>query len=133
MGLVFVLLLGEIDLSAGFTAGDVRRRSSASPLTRAGWPLVGRAAGLPRSPVPSSASLIGLLVARLGIPSFVVTLAMFLALQGVLLHHHRRGRHDRDPRRHACSAIMNNNLPGRLGWILFLGIVVYGAVTFRHA
>ena len=29
--------------------------------------------------------IIGVLVARLGIPSFVVTLAMFLALQGVML------------------------------------------------
>ena len=28
---------------------------------------------------------IGLVVARLGIPSFVVTLAMFLALQGLML------------------------------------------------
>ena len=30
-------------------------------------------------------TIIGLLVARLGIPSFVVTLAFFLGLQGVML------------------------------------------------
>ena len=83
MGLVFVLLLGEIDLSAGYNAG-----TSAAVLgiflTNHGWAwpiaailclLTGAIIGL----------VIGLLVALLKIPSFVVTLAFFLGLQGVLL------------------------------------------------
>ena len=39
MGLVFVLLLGEIDLSAGFTGGTAAAVTSASLLTNHGWPL----------------------------------------------------------------------------------------------
>ena len=83
MGLVFVLLLGEIDLSAGFTSG-VCAAVLAVLLTNNGWPwyaavvaalLAGAVIGL----------VLGSLVARLGIPSFVVTLAAFLAFQGVLL------------------------------------------------
>jgi D-xylose transport system permease protein len=83
MGLIFVLLLGEIDLAAGYTAG-----TSAAVLgivlTNHHWPwplavvaclVTGAIIGV----------LIGMLVALLKIPSFVVTLAFFLGLQGVLL------------------------------------------------
>ncbi len=83
MGLVFVLLLGEIDLSAGFAAGT-SAAVLAVTLTKMGlvWP-VALGAGLLTGTVIGL--LIGLLVARLGIPSFVVTLAAFLGLQGVML------------------------------------------------
>src|SRR6185436_16139785 len=83
MGLVFVLLLGEIDLSAGWTAG-VAAAVMGVALTNHGWPwywsviaclLTGTLIG----------TVLGLLVAYVGIPSFVVTLAAFLGLQGVLL------------------------------------------------
>ncbi|MEU8237889.1 ABC transporter permease [Actinoplanes missouriensis] len=83
MGLVFVLLLGEIDLSAGFASG-VCGAVMAILLTNEGLPwyvaipaamLTGIVIGL----------VLGLLVAKLGIPSFVVTLAAFLGFQGVLL------------------------------------------------
>ena len=83
MGLVFVLLLGEIDLSAGFTAGTGAAILGVT-LTEHGWAwplavlvalLAGVAIGL----------TIALLVARLGIPSFVVSLAFFLGLQGAML------------------------------------------------
>ena len=83
MGLVFVLLLGEIDLSAGYNAG-VSAAVLGIVLTNHNWPwpfavLAGLATG-------SIIGLtIGLLVALLKIPSFVVTLAFFLGLQGVLL------------------------------------------------
>jgi D-xylose transport system permease protein len=83
MGLVFVLLLGEIDLSAGYTggvcAGVVGKLMNDHGfnwiLALLGGLVCGALIGL----------CIGLLVARLGIPSFVVTLAGFLAFQGVLL------------------------------------------------
>ena len=79
MGLVFVLLLGEIDLSAGFAAGTCAAVLAVS-LTKWGWawPLALIAALLTGLVI---GLLIGLLVARLGIPSFVVTLAAFLGLQ----------------------------------------------------
>ena len=131
MGLVFVLLLGEIDLSAGTTggmcagfaaravfSGDLHaalpsflywsllismlamialavwlKAYSAAVAVAIGivlivtnlvqhvaWAMVaavalGTAVGI----------LIGFLVAKVGIPSFIVTLALFLAMQGVLL------------------------------------------------
>ena len=98
MGLVFVLLLGEIDLSAGFTAGTAAAVMGvvADPARLA---LVGRRSSPACSPAPSSAPCIGLLVARLGIPSFVVTLAVFLGLQGVLLVIIGEGGTIADPRR----------------------------------
>jgi len=131
MGLVFVLLLGEIDLSAGYTAG-VAAAFMASSVTRHGlsWWLsviicvgVGAIIGL----------TIGLLVARLGIPSFVVTLAAFLALQGVLLKIIGEGGTIavRDSK---LLAINNNDLPIWLGWALYVVVVAaYALLGFRRA
>ena len=81
MGLVFVLLLGEIDLSAGVTGG-VSAAFTALAVVDHGQPwwiaiLIGMLVGA------VIGCAIGLLVAYLGIPSFVVTLANFLAQQGV--------------------------------------------------
>jgi D-xylose transport system permease protein len=83
MGLVFVLLLGEIDLSAGYTAG-VSGAVLVILITNEGQPwyialLASIAVGV------LLGFFLGTLVARLGIPSFVVTLAAFLAFQGILL------------------------------------------------
>jgi D-xylose transport system permease protein len=76
---------------------------------------------------------IGLLVARLGIPSFVVTLAAFLALQGVLLKIIGEGGTIaiRDSK---LLAINNNTMPVWLGWTLYVVIVAaYAAVSLRRA
>ena len=83
MGLVFVLLLGEIDLSAGYAAGVC-----AFVMVRlmvgfnAPWPVSIGAALLTGVII---GFLIGWLRAKVRIPSFVVTLAFFLAFQGVAL------------------------------------------------
>lgn len=83
MGLVFVLLLGEIDLSAGFASG-VCGAVMAILLTTHGLPW---AVAIPAAMATGIVIgiVLGLLVAKLGIPSFVVTLAAFLGFQGVLL------------------------------------------------
>src|SRR5215218_1233011 len=122
MGLVFVLLLGEIDLSAGFTAGTGAAILGVT-LTEHNWAwplsvLVALATG-----VVIGCSM-GLLVARLGIPSFVVSLAFFLGLQGAMLLIIGEGgtipiRND------AILGIMNDNMPVALGW-LFALIVIAG-------
>jgi D-xylose transport system permease protein len=131
MGLVFVLLLGEIDLSAGWTAG-VSAAVMGVVATRQGWSWwVAVLACLLTGAVIGTA--IGLLVARLGIPSFVVTLAMFLALQGVLLRIIGEGGTIaiRDSK---LLAINNNTMPLWLGWALYVVIVVvYAAVSLRRA
>src|SRR5438094_10171440 len=70
MGLVFVLLLGEIDLSVGYAAGTSGAVMGIA-LTNHGWPWwLSILAGLVIGAVIGTA--IGVLVARLGIPSFVV-------------------------------------------------------------
>ena len=83
MGIVFVLLLGEIDLSAG-VAGGASATITALAIVDNGWTWwLAVLAGIAVGAVIGLA--IGALVALLGIPSFVVTLAFFLALQAVPL------------------------------------------------
>jgi D-xylose transport system permease protein len=76
---------------------------------------------------------IGLLVARLGIPSFVVTLAAFLGLQGVLLRIIGEGG-TIAIRDKVLLAINNDNMPVWLGWALYLLVVLaYAAIVLRRA
>ncbi|MBC7374370.1 MAG: ABC transporter permease [Frankiales bacterium] len=131
MGLIFVLLLGEIDLSAGFTGGTAGA-VMAIVLTRHDqpWPLA-ILAGLTTGAFIGAC--IGLLVARLGIPSFVVTLAAFLGLQGVLLK--LIGEGGTIPVRDSTVlALANNTLPVAMGWTLYAGVVVlYAAVSLQRS
>lgn len=129
MGLVFVLLLGEIDLSAGFAAGTCAAVLAVS-LTKWGWawPLALVAALLTGLVI---GLLIGLLVARLGIPSFVVTLAAFLGLQGVMLLIIGDGG-TIPVQSDVLLAIMNKNMPVWGGWVLWLLVTVgYALVSLR--
>jgi D-xylose transport system permease protein len=83
MGLIFVLLLGDIDLSAGYASG-VCGAVMTILVTNHGWPWYW-AFGLSVIVGVALGTSIGWLVAYLGIPSFVVTLAAFLGFQGLLL------------------------------------------------
>jgi D-xylose transport system permease protein len=128
MGLVFVLLLGEIDLSAGFTAGTAAA-VLAIALSSWGlaWPLALLVALLTGTVI---GLLIGLLVSRLGIPSFVVTLAAFLGLQGVMLLIIGEGG-TITLRSDFLLAIMNRNMPIWVGWLLWLIVVIgYAGVSY---
>ncbi|GAA3797632.1 ABC transporter permease [Sphaerisporangium flaviroseum] len=126
MGLVFVLLLGEIDLSAGFTSG-VCAAVLAVTLTNNGQPWYIAVVAAIVTGVVIGASL-GVLVAKLGIPSFVVTLAAFLAFQGLLLILVNEGTNIAI-RDQTIIAIENKNLPPTLGWALYIGCVaIYAAV-----
>ena len=126
MGLVFVLLLGEIDLSAGFTAGT-GGAVMAILVTRQERPwVVAVLIGLVTGAVIGAC--IGLLVARLGIPSFVVTLAAFLGLQGVLLKLIGEGG-SIPVRDETLVALNNETLPVWLGWLLVALVLVGYALT----
>ena len=83
MGLVFVLLLGEIDLSAG-TASGACAVLAAVLLVRhqMNWVVACFAAGILGALI---GGFIGWLRAKVGIPSFVITLAAFLSFQGVIV------------------------------------------------
>jgi D-xylose transport system permease protein len=84
MGEVFVLLLGEIDLSIGFVSGIGGIVAAELVQRSTGWPwwaaiiaalLCTAAIGV----------LQAIIITRIGLPSFVVTLAGLLAWQGVML------------------------------------------------
>ena len=83
IGVVLVLLLGEIDLSVGAVSG-LAAGVMAVLSVQHGWPpLLGIAAGLGVGMAIGFFN--GLIVTGFGIPSFVVTLAGLLAWQGALL------------------------------------------------
>lgn len=131
MGLVFVLLLGEIDLSAGYTAGTSAAVMGVF-LTNHGWAwYTSVVACLVTGAVIGSC--LGALVSYLGIPSFVVTLAAFLGLQGVLLK--LVGEGGTIPvRNDVLVAINNKNLPVWVGWLLLLVIVGgYAALSLAQS
>jgi D-xylose transport system permease protein len=129
MGLVFVLLIGEIDLSAGYTAGVAGAVLGvvATKHDQPWW--IGVLACLAAGAVVGLVN--GLLVARVGIPSFVVTLAGFLALQGILLKVIGQGGTIRI-QSDTVLAIMSKNLPIWAGWLMFVLVVAgYAGVSFR--
>jgi D-xylose transport system permease protein len=85
MGIVFVLLLGEIDLSVGFVSGvggvlvALLLLPDGNELPTAIAVILALAAGL------GIGTFHGLLITKIGIPSFVVTLAGLLGWNGVVL------------------------------------------------
>ena len=166
MGLVFVLLIGEIDLAAGTASGltaavlalhlcrngnllgamgttvfVLRRRRLALAVVLAAWlriwaGAVFAALGLLLLVVgfPPNAwlemllavcvgvvigMLTGFLVAKVGMPSFVVTLALFIAWQGVILQLIGDGGTLglRDP---VLVAVANGSMSTVGSWLLFL-------------
>jgi D-xylose transport system permease protein len=113
--LVFVILLAEIDLAAGVTAGVAmavyiqlvkQQEWALIPALTAAF-IVGVAIG----------AVIGFLVAKIGVPSFVVTLAFFLGFQGMQLVLLGEGGVYR-VEDEKVLAIMNQNLPKLGGWLM---------------
>lgn len=118
--LVFVILLAEIDLSAGVAAGVAMDIFYLCLKAQLPWQagvfvalLFGAAVGL----------VLGWFVAKIGVPSFVVTLAFFLAFQGVALILLGDGGLFR-VEVPEIKAIMNENLPAAVGWALLAGMVL---------
>ena len=129
MGLVMVLLLGEIDLSAGITGGlgacvmglAIADRGLPWGVAVVAALVTGALVGL----------LIGVLVAKVGIPSFVVTLAFFLGLQGVILRLIGSGGSVRVDQE-VIKGITKNNVPVMWGWIFAVVVVaVFAALALR--
>lgn len=125
MALVPVLLLGDIDLSAG-VAGGVSACVMGLLVVKHDQPwwlavlaalATGAAIGI----------LIGFLVAKIGIPSFVVTLAFFLGLQGVTLKLIGEGGSVR-VNQEVISGIANSNMSVLAGWISAIVIIAAYAV-----
>ena len=126
MALVFVLLLGEIDLSAGVTSG----------MTMAMFIVLVNVHGVPWILALCVAFAVGILtgtfigffVARVGIPSFVVTLGLFLGYQGITLMIIGAGGLYR-VQIPEISAIQNSNMPVWAGWAMLVVIIAVSAAT----
>jgi D-xylose transport system permease protein len=132
MGIVFVLLLGEIDLSIGFVSGvagvttallmipDGSNEFPAIPAIA-----VALAAGL------AIGTLHGLLITKIGIPSFVVTLAGLLAWNGVVL----LLIGDKGTviiQNSLVIGFANDFLPDMTAWIVLIaGIALYAAILLN--
>ena len=124
MGLVFALLLGEIDLSAGFAGGVC-----AAVMVRLmvgydwSWALTIPAALLTGALI---GLVIGVLRAKVRIPSFVVTLAFFLAFQGVALFIVNNGPGQHGDVRITDAVVLafeNSQMPQWAGWLLAVVLI----------
>ena len=126
MALVFVLLLGEIDLSAGVTGG-VGMAIFVVLMAKFDVPwipalLAGFVFGF------ATGSLIGFFVARVGIPSLVVTLGLFLGYQGLALLIIGDGGIFR-VQVPELLALQNGNLPVWGGWVMLAVMLIISAAT----
>jgi D-xylose transport system permease protein len=128
IGIVYVLLLGEIDLSVGAVSG-LAAAVMAVLNVKHGWnPYLAIAAAIA---VGLSIGLLqGFLFSRFGVPSFVVTLAGLLAWQGALLQvlGSTGSINLTDPK---ITGLANTFYSDTVGWIFAAIVIVgYGAVLF---
>jgi len=128
MALVFVILLGEIDLSAGVTSGVAMCLFVA--LSAPGGAALDWKTALALALLAGIliGAFIGFFVARIGIPSFVVTLGLFLGFQGLELMLIGSGGVYRITTP-AILAIMNDNLPAWGGWVMLGAMLAVSAAT----
>ncbi len=125
--LVFVILIAEIDLSAGVTSGLTM--AAFVLLVNKGhvnWILALVVALLSGAAI---GGFIGFFVAKVGVPSFVVTLGLFLGFQGLQLVLLGDGGVFRIES-NEILAIMNKNMPPWAGWLM---LAVALLVTFLTA
>jgi D-xylose transport system permease protein len=126
VGVVYVLLLGEIDLSVGAVSG-LAAAVMAVLNVKHGWnPYLAIAAAIA---VGCAIGLLqGSLFTRFGIPSFVVTLAGLLAWQGALLQvlGSTGSLNITDPK---ITGLANTFYSDAVGWTFcIVGLLAYGAV-----
>ena len=133
MAEVYVLLLGEIDLSVGFVGaigGTITVILSSTPHNYPWWLAI--LAGLAATAVIGAFQ--GWLITRLRLPSFVVTLAGLLGWQGVLLVLINEAGGSSGGTisisNNVILGIVNANMSTLAGWLALGGcVVVFAAVT----
>jgi D-xylose transport system permease protein len=129
MGEIFALLLGEIDLSIGFVSGIGGIIAAELVKQSYGWPWW---AAIIVALVACAAigTLQGTIITRVGLPSFVVTLAGLLGWQGVMLLMLGKGGalpiNDK-----VINDLTSGNLTVIGGWIVMLVVVaLFGLHTW---
>src|SRR6476646_572135 len=131
MAEVFVLLLGDIDLSVGFVAGLSAAIMAVALGPHHNWPLVA-AVGAALLACAGIGLVQVLILNRIGLPSFVVTLAGFLFWQGELLRILGNGGSVGITNTY-INDIAASSLTPAAGWIVMLVLVaVYGGLTWRR-
>jgi len=128
MALVFVILIAEIDLSAGVTSGVAM---ALFIIMTNKWEMDWRIAILAGLILGTAiGAMIGFFVAKVGVPSFVVTLGLFLGFQGLQLALLGDGGLYRIEVPE-IKAIMNDNLPAWMGWVFYaVAMVIMTALNF---
>ncbi|MDQ1535335.1 MAG: hypothetical protein QOF28_3096 [Actinomycetota bacterium] len=131
MGEVFALLLGEIDLSIGFVSGIGGIVTAELVKQSYGWPWW--AAILVALIVCALiGALQGTIITRLGLPSFVVTLAGLLGWQGVMLLILGQGG-SLPINDNVVNDLASGNLTPAASWVVMIVIVaLVGARTWLH-
>jgi D-xylose transport system permease protein len=130
VGVVLVLLLGEIDLSVGSVSG-VAGAALAVCSVRYGVPdWLAVLAALALGATIGTAQ--GLLIARVGVPAFVVTLGGLMGWQGLQLSLLGTQGSINLPYSGGLATITHTNLTRPAGWLLGLAIVLgYLALAWR--
>jgi D-xylose transport system permease protein len=137
LGETFALILSEIDLSVGFVAGIGATITLALISPSYGWPwwaavIVGLLA------CAAIGALQGLLITRLHLPSFVVTLASLLGLGGVLIFlfdsfHGAVGGVISLPTSGPLYNLVNGNMSVAASWIvLVVAVALYALVSISR-
>jgi D-xylose transport system permease protein len=131
MAEVWVLILGEIDLSVGYNAGvgAVITAILAGPPHNLPWWLAIIAGLLATAAI---GALWGVLVIRLRLPSFVVTLAGLLGLEGLLLYLVNAEGTGGTIRitSNVLLDITNGNLSPAAGWVIaIVAVALFGTFT----
>jgi D-xylose transport system permease protein len=133
MSEVFVLLLGEIDLSVGYNAGVGAVMMAWLAFSVPWW--VAILVGLATSAIIGFIQ--GTLITRLRLPSFVVTLGGLLGLQGLMIElvassGHGPGGSIPIPN-HIIDDLTTGNLSVAAGWIIMIVVVALaGAVLIAR-
>jgi D-xylose transport system permease protein len=136
IGVVFVLLIAEIDLSVAFVSavGGVVMTLLLRP-DNPGWPWW-LAIGVGLICTTAIGFLHGVVVTKAGVPSFVVTLAGFLVWSGVVLILTTRASRVGTIRvqNHTVVGLANDFLSDHWGWLIgAMAVVGYALVQLRTA
>jgi D-xylose transport system permease protein len=129
MAEVFVLLLGEIDLSVGYSGAVAAVIMAWAVFTVPWWVaiLLGLATGA------FFGLIFGVLITRLRLPSFVVTLSGLLGLQGLMIVLVARSGHGPGGSIPISNSIIDDLTTGNLsvaaGWIVMVAIVAVAAAV----
>ena len=132
MGIVFVLLLGEIDLSVGYVSGVAGVIAAVLLIPDGNEVSTPIAVALALGSGIGIGTLHGLIITKIGIPSFVVTLAGLIAWNGVvLLLIGSRGtvvlQND------FLIGLANDFLPETTSWILWLvAVLIFAGVQLNE-